>query len=161
MSRGSVLPIFLRDKKKGVLNITDKKMTRFNITLEEGVNFVLFALKESIGQEIFVPKLSSYNIMDLANAVSPNIKTKIIGIRKGEKLHEEMITISDSYNTIETKKYYIILPSNLKNSKKYLKKYNAKGLKKPFSYNSFNNIQKLSINDIKKLLKSYKEYSAK
>tara|TARA_Y100000590_G_C15700923_1_gene1006750 strand:- start:1279 stop:2283 length:1005 start_codon:yes stop_codon:yes gene_type:complete len=161
MSRGSVLPIFLRDKKKGVLNITDKKMTRFNITLKEGVNFVLFALKESIGQEIFVPKLPSYNIMDLANAVSPNIKTKIIGIRKGEKLHEEMITISDSYNTLETKKYYIVLPSNLKNSKKYLKKYNAKRLKKPFSYNSFDNIKKLSVNDIKKLLKSYKEYSAK
>ena len=160
-SRGSVIPFFLKQRETGTLTITDKKMTRFNITLKEGVNFVLFALKESIGQEIFVPKLPSYNIMDLANAVSPNIKTKIIGIRKGEKLHEEMITISDSYNTLETKKYYIVLPSNLKNSKKYLKKYNAKRLKKPFSYNSFDNIKKLSVNDIKKLLKSYKEYSAK
>ena len=81
------------------------------------VNFVLFALKESIGQEIFVPKLPSYNIMNLARAVSSLAKIRITGIRKGEKLHEEMITISDSYNTIETKKYYIILPSNLKNSK--------------------------------------------
>ena len=161
MSRGSVLPIFLKDKTKGILNITDKKMTRFNITLEEGVNFVLFALKACVGQEIFVPKLPSYNIMNLARAVSSTAKIKITGIRKGEKLHEEMITISDSYNTIETKKYYIILPSNLKNSKKYLKKYNARVIKRPFSYNSFDNIQKLSVNNIKQLLKSFKEISVK
>ena len=161
MSRGSVLPIFLRDKVKGILNITNKNMTRFNITLEEGVNFVLFALKACVGQEIFVPKLPSYNIMNLARAVSSTAKIKITGIRKGEKLHEEMITISDSYNTIETKKYYIILPSNLKNSKKYLKKYNARVIKRPFSYNSFDNIQKLSVNNIKQLLKSFKEISVK
>ena len=82
MSRGSVLPIFLKDKTKGILNITDKKMTRFNITLEEGVNFVLFALKACVGQEIFVPKLPSYNIMNLARAVSSTAKIKITGIRK-------------------------------------------------------------------------------
>ena len=98
--------------------------------------------------------------MNLARAVSSLAKIRITGIRKGEKLHEEMITISDSYNTIETKKYYIILPSNLKNSKKYLKKYNARGIKKPFFHITvFDNIKKLSVNDIKQLLKSFKEIS--
>ena len=90
MSRGSVIPIFLKNKNKH-LNITDPRMTRFNITLDQGVNFVLEVVKKSIGGEIFVPKLPSYNIMDLANAVSKNCK-KIIGIRDGEKIHEEMIT---------------------------------------------------------------------
>ncbi len=156
MSRGSVIPIFLKDKKKRVLRVTDKRMTRFNITLSQGVNFVLFALKQSIGQEIFVPKLPSYNILDLAKAISANSKIKIIGIRNGEKLHEEMITLSDSFNTIESKNYYVILPSNLDNSKKYLHHYNAKKIKKPFSYNSFENKQKLNGKDIKKLLNSFK-----
>ena len=91
MSRGSVIPIFLKNKKK-CLSITDPKMTRFNITLEEGVNFVLECAQKSIGGEIFVPKLPSFNIMDLANAISPKSQKKIIGIREGEKIHEEMIT---------------------------------------------------------------------
>jgi UDP-N-acetylglucosamine 4,6-dehydratase/5-epimerase len=152
MSRGSVIPIFLEDKKKKLLKITDKRMTRFNITLNQGVNFVLFALKESIGQEIFVPRLPSYNILDLAKSISPSSKIKIIGIRNGEKLHEEMITISDSFNTIENKDFYVILPSNSKNLKNYLKKYKAKKIYEPFSYNSFDNKQKLNIKEIKKLL---------
>ena len=126
MSRGSVVPIFLKNKHKGYLSITDRRMTRFNITIEEGVKFVLFALKNSIGQEIFVPKLPSYSIVDLAKAVSATAKIKLIGIRSGEKLHEEMITISDSYNSIESKNFYIILPTNIPNIKKYLNKFKAK-----------------------------------
>ena len=90
-------------------------MTRFNITIDHGVNFVLYALENSIGQEIFVPKLPSYTITDLAQAVSKKAKIKLIGIRSGEKLHEEMITESDSYNTIESKNFYLILPANTTN----------------------------------------------
>ena len=111
-------------------------MTRFNITLEESVKFVLLALQKSIGQEMFVPKLPSYNIMDLAKATSSNSKKNIIGIREGEKIHEEMITYEDSKNAIETKNFYIILPSHAK-IKKYLKHYKAKKISKLFSYNSY------------------------
>ena len=151
MSRGSVIPIFLKNKKKH-LNITDPRMTRFNITLDQGVNFVLEVVKKSIGGEIFVPKLPSYNIMDLANAVSEKCKKKIIGIRDGEKIHEEMITKSDSHNTIESKNFFIILP-NRKKMDKYLKKFNAKKIIKPFSYNSYNNDRKLNISDLRLILK--------
>jgi UDP-N-acetylglucosamine 4,6-dehydratase (inverting) len=152
MSRGSVVPLFLKNKSSGVLNITDKNMTRFSITLEEGVNFVLFALAKSIGQEILVPKLSSYNILDLAKAISEKSKIKIIGIRNGEKIHEEMITKSDSYNTIESKNFYVVLPSMIKNYHKYLKLYKAKKINKPFSYNSSDNLSKLTIKDLKYLV---------
>ena len=151
MSRGSVIPIFLKNKKKH-LNITDPRMTRFNITLDQGVNFVLEIVKKSIGGEIFVPKLPSYNIMDLANAVSEKCKKKIIGIRDGEKIHEEMITKSDSLNTIETKSFFIILP-NRKKMGKYLKIFKAKKITKPFSYNSYNNDWKLNISDLRLILK--------
>ncbi len=151
MSRGSVIPIFLNNKKK-YLTITDSRMTRFNITLDQGVNFVLEVAKKSIGGEIFVPKLPSYNIMDLANAISKKSKKKIIGIRDGEKIHEEMITKSDSYNTIETKNFFIIAP-NKKNIKIYLKKFKGKLIKKPFSYNSYDNKWKLSVSDLKSILK--------
>ena len=95
MSRGSVIPEFLKSKNRYV-NVTDKRMTRFSITIEEGVNFVLFALKMSIGREIFVPKLPSYKILDVAKAISKNTKVNFVGIRSGEKIHEEMITLSDS-----------------------------------------------------------------
>jgi UDP-N-acetylglucosamine 4,6-dehydratase (inverting) len=152
MSRGSVVPSFLKNKSSGILNITDKNMTRFSITLEEGVNFVLFALAKSIGQEILVPKLSSYNILDLAKAVCEKSKIRIIGIRNGEKIHEEMITKSDSYNTIESKNFYVILPSMIENYYKYLKLYKAKKINKPFSYNSLDNQNKLTREDLKYLV---------
>ena len=151
-SRGSVIPIFKHDKKKGTLKITDKRMTRFNITLEKGVEFVLYALEHSIGQEIFVPKLKSYNILDLAKAVSSNAKIKITGIREGEKIHEEMITKSDSYNTIESKSYYIILPSYIQHKQKYIKKFKSRTVQNPFSYNSKDNTDKLKISDLKKII---------
>lgn len=151
-SRGSVIPIFKRDSKKGLLKVTDGEMTRFNISLEEGVEFVLFALENSLGQEIFVPKLKSYNILDLAKAVSSKAKIKIVGIREGEKVHEEMITTSDSYNTLESKNFYIVLPTNIENKKKYIKKFKSKVIKKPFSYNSEDNLDKLKISDLKKII---------
>ena len=151
-SRGSVIPIFKRDSKKGLLKVTDGEMTRFNISLEEGVEFVLFALENSLGQEIFVPKLKSYNILDLAKAVSSKAKIKIVGIREGEKVHEEMITTSDSYNTLESKNFYIVLPTNIENKKKYIKKFKSKVIKKPFSYNSKDNLDKLKISDLKKII---------
>ena len=151
MSRGSVIPYFLNNKNKKYLNITDPRMTRFNIALQEGVDFVLYCLMNSIGGEIFVPKIPSYKITDLAMAVSSKSKQKIIGVRQGEKIHEEMITKSDSINTIENKKFFIIL-STKNNQKKYLKKFKAKKVKNEFSYNSLENKEKLSTKDLKKLL---------
>ena len=111
-SRGSVIPYFLSCKNKPFVNITDTRMTRFNITLEEGVRFVIFSLKNMWGGELFIPKIPSYKITDLAKAISPKSKHKIIGIRPGEKLHEEMITETDSLNAAEFKKYYVILPDS-------------------------------------------------
>ena len=99
-SRGSVIPYFIEQKKTGTLTITDKSMTRFNITLYQSINLVLWAIKKSVGGEIYVPKLPSYRILDLAKAISPDSKTKVIGVRPGEKIHEEMITDSDSFATI-------------------------------------------------------------
>ena len=150
MSRGSVVPQFLKNKNN--IKITDKRMTRFNIDLEQGVDFVLYCLNKSIGGEIFVPKLQSFNILDLAKAISPNSKYKIIGIREGEKLHEEMITLSDSINTLENKKFYIILPNN-SDIKKFNKKFKAKKVSKMFSYNSLENKERLTVSQIKKLIK--------
>ena len=107
-SRGSVIPIFQEMKKNKVLLVTDKNMTRFNITLSEGVNFVLSCLKNLLGGEIFIPKLNSYKILDVAKAISPTAKIKITGKRPGEKIHEEMITQADSVNSLEFKDYFII-----------------------------------------------------
>ena len=122
-SRGSVIPYFMSNKNNYSINITDLDMTRFNITLNEGVKFVLECYKKMRGGEIFVPKIPSYRIGDLAKAICPKSKIKIIGIRPGEKVNEEMVSSHDSVNTIETKNSYIITPSlKFKNFKKeYLK----------------------------------------
>ena len=104
-SRGSVIPFFLDRRKTGVLPITDLQMTRFNITLTEGVDMVLWALTNSMGGEIFVPKIPSYRITDLATAIGPECEQRVMGIRPGEKIHEEMITDSDSFNTVDRGKY--------------------------------------------------------
>ena len=152
-TRGSVIPLFLEQGKKGTINITDKNMTRFNITLKESINLVLYAIENSLGREIFIPKIPSYRILDLAKAINDKCKIKIIGIRPGEKIHEEMITLNDSFNVIENSNYYINLPSlDDKNIKKYLKFYKAKQIVKPFSYNSKDNKVFLSVNEIKKLI---------
>lgn len=114
-------------------------MTRFNISLEEGVDLVFYSLEKSIGGEIFIPKIPSYNIMDIANAIAPNCKKKIVGIRPGEKLHEEMITVSDSLNTYDIGKYYVILPNNKNKIEVFLKKFKGKIVSENFSYNSREN----------------------
>lgn len=153
-SRGSVIPYF---KKILALNkplpITDDRMTRFNITLDESISLVLFALKNAIGSEIFVPKIPSYRINDLAMALDQNCKIKIVGKRAGEKIHEEMITSSDSYSTFDMRKYYVIInPSNEKVHKYYKKKYNL--VPEGFSYNSGTNKDFLSVEKIRFLLKN-------
>ena len=152
-SRGSIIPHFLKERDTGHLNITDKSMTRFNITLEQSVNMVLFAVKNSFGSEILVPKIPSYKITDLAKSIAPSCKTNIIGIRPGEKIHEEMITESDSFSTFDIGDYYIILPNdNKKILKHYSKKLSLKKVKKGFRYNSGLNPNFLKIEQIRKLI---------
>tara|TARA_B100000700_G_scaffold318258_1_gene411079 strand:+ start:216 stop:1229 length:1014 start_codon:yes stop_codon:yes gene_type:complete len=155
-SRGSVIPYFLEQAKTGKLNITDTAMTRFNITLEESVDMVLFSLKNSIGGEVFVPKIPSYKITDLAKSIGKKCRMEITGIRQGEKIHEEMITKSDSVSTIDIGRYYVILPANKKKFINYYsKKFNLKRVQKGFSYNSGNNKEFLSVESIRKLIKSH------
>ena len=157
-SRGSVIPLFLKMKKNNIFPITDKKMTRFNITLEESVNFVLFCLNKMWGGEIFVPKIPSYKIIDFAKAISTKAKLKFVGIRAGEKLHEEMISQHDSINTIEYNKYFVIAPNSkfINWGKKEYMKHNKGGKNSPnyFSYNSESNKKFLKISELKKLIKS-------
>ena len=156
-SNGSVIPLFMKKRKEGVLPITDKSMTRFNISLDDGVKMVLYAVKHALGGEIFIPKISSFKITDLAKAISPKSKIKVIGIRHGEKLHEEMITETDSYNTIELDDYYIIVPSisycYYKND--YLKHYNAEPVKRGFVYNSGKNTKWMSVENIREKIKEH------
>lgn len=153
-SRGSVIPYFLEKKKSGVLPITDKEMTRFNISLEEGVELVLFAVRNALGGEIFVPKIPSYRIGTVAEAICPDCKIEYVGIRPGEKLHEEMITESDSFNTIEMDKYFAILPENAK-KEKFLKHYDGHPVKDNFRYSSKTNNQWIDVDEMKSLIKKY------
>lgn len=156
-TRGSVVPLFIQQSKKKFLTITDKEMTRFNITLDESINLVNYAINNSMGKEIFVPKIPSYKLLDLAKSINEKSKIKIIGIRSGEKIHEEMITLDDSYYTIENSKNYIILPKlEKKILNKYLKKFKAKKIKKPFSYNSKDNPNFLTIKKLRKLILKHK-----
>ena len=155
-SRGSVVPFFLKMRNTGVLPITDMRMTRFNITLDKGVEMVIDSIENSIGGEIFVPKIPSYKILDVAKAICPDCEYKEVGIRPGEKLHEEMITESDSYNTIANDKYYIILPSMSKDRKqKFLDFHNATEVKPGFSYNSRDNEEWISVEELRKQIKEY------
>ena len=156
-SRGSVIPFFMQKKEEGTLPITDERMTRFSITLQEGVNFVLNCLKVMWGGELFVPKIPSYRILDVAKALAPECTIKIIGIRPCEKIHEEMITETDSINTIEFDDYYVILPSlPLWNTEKFRNESNGKPGKfceLGFKYNSGTNKRFLTIDEIKELVK--------
>ncbi|TGK09964.1 UDP-N-acetylglucosamine 4,6-dehydratase (inverting) [Leptospira fletcheri] len=152
-SRGSVIPFFLKKRSEGILPITDERMTRFNITLEEGVDLVLYALENMWGGEIFVPKIPSYNIKVVAEAIGPNCEMKVVGIRPGEKLHEEMITETDGMNTIEFKDYFVILPSvELWNVSEFKKKFNGGFCPKDFRYSSGLNSDWLSVEQIRKLI---------
>jgi len=152
-SRGSVIPFFLKKKEEGVLPITDERMTRFWITLEHGVQFVLDSLKRMQGGELFVPKIPSMNIMDLAKAIAPKVKTKIIGIRPGEKIHEIMISPDDAINTLEFDSYYVIQPAHpWWDNLDYLKINGGKKVEDGFSYSSGNNTHWLTIEELKKVI---------
>ena len=156
-SRDSVVPIFKQFRNKNFVPITDKRMTRFNITLHDAIKFVLNSLHIMQGGEVFVPKIPSFRILDLAKAMYPQKKIKIIGLRPGEKIHEEMISTGDSLNTIKFKNSYIICPQTefFKWDKKcHLKsKIGAKKFPEDTSYNSGSNSDFLSVLEIKKLLK--------
>ncbi|MFB9213685.1 UDP-N-acetylglucosamine 4,6-dehydratase (inverting) [Vibrio sinaloensis] len=156
-SRGSVIPFFLKKREEGILPITHEEMTRFNISLQDGVNMVMYALKHHLGGEIFVPKIPSYKILDVANAVAPECDTKVVGIRPGEKLHEEMITDTDSLNTIDLGKYYAILPSVsfTYTEEEYLVHHNAEKVPFGFKYNSGTNTEWESIDDLRNLIREH------
>jgi UDP-N-acetylglucosamine 4,6-dehydratase/5-epimerase len=155
-SNGSVMPFFLKKRSEGVLPITDKRMTRFNISLQDGCEMVFNAIENAWGGEIFVPKIPSYKITDVATAIGPECKQIEVGIRPGEKLHEEMITVSDSFNTLDLGKYYAILPQqpNFK-VEDYKKHFNAKEVPLNFSYNSGNNDQWETVESLRKLVRQY------
>jgi len=155
-SRGSVIPFFIKKKQTGIIPITDESMTRFNITLKEGVDFVLESLEKMWGGELFVPKIPSYKILDLAKAIAPECKNEIVGIRPGEKLHEEMITETDSLNCVEFENYYVIMPSmNLWDKNDFMRKSNTEKGKEcnyGFSYNSGTNESFLSVKELQNLI---------
>lgn len=156
-SRGSVIPFFLKKRAEGVLPITHEEMTRFNISLQDGVNMVMYALEHHLGGEIFVPKIPSYKILDIAKAIAPECKTEVVGIRPGEKLHEEMITDTDSLNTIDLGKYYAILPSVsfTYTEVEYLKHHKAEKVPFGFKYNSGTNTEWESIESLRELIKEH------
>ncbi len=150
-SRGSVIPFFLKQKETGLLSITDERMTRFWISLEQGVDFVLKNFSRMIGGEIFVPKIPSMNIMDLAKAICPDCKTEIIGIRPGEKLHEVMIPKDDARQTVEFDDYYIIKPAFRFFERRFDNNI-GKRAADDFEYNSATNKHWLSVEDLKNII---------
>ena len=160
-SNGSVMPFFLNKKNTGenFLPITDDQMTRFNISLQDGCEMVFYAIEKAWGGEVFVPKIPSYKISDVATAIAPGLEQKIVGIRPGEKLHEEMITASDSYNTVDLGKYYAILPQKSPYSQyskdAYKKAFNGTDVPNEFSYNSGNNTEWESIESLRELVKTH------
>tara|TARA_B110000211_G_scaffold156362_1_gene177234 strand:- start:1680 stop:2711 length:1032 start_codon:yes stop_codon:yes gene_type:complete len=158
-SNGSVMPFFLNKKNNGekFLPITDNKMTRFNISLKDGCEMVFYAIEKALGGEVFVPKIPSYKISDVATAIAPELEQRLVGIRPGEKLHEEMITASDSYNTVDLGKYYAILPQKSTYSQyskeDYKKKFNGVDVPDGFSYDSGNNTEWETVDSIRELVK--------
>jgi FlaA1/EpsC-like NDP-sugar epimerase len=157
-SRGSVIPFFLEKSKAKAkeLPITNLDMTRFNITIQEGVNMVFWALQEALGGEIFVPKIPSYRITDLAKAIGPSCRQKVIGVRPGEKVHEEMITTSDSFNTVDLGEYYAILNTGAgRTVDEYLQKKKGKKVQEGFCYNSGQNEKFLKTSEIRELIRKH------
>jgi UDP-N-acetylglucosamine 4,6-dehydratase/5-epimerase len=154
-SRGSVIPFFLDKVKEGVLPITDAEMTRFNISLKEGVEMVLWAIEETLGGEVLVPRIPSYRIVDVAKAIGPDCEHRIVGIRPGEKIHEEMITTSDSFTTVDLGAYYAILPVQANYSlKEYCERMAATLVEPGFSYNSGTNDRFLTVKEIQDLIRT-------
>ncbi|MEX0330097.1 MAG: UDP-N-acetylglucosamine 4,6-dehydratase (inverting) [Puniceicoccaceae bacterium] len=155
-SNGSVIPYFLKQRESGRLTITDNRMTRFNITLDHGVDMVLQALADAWGGEIFVPRIPSYRITDLAEAIGPDCQIDVTGIRPGEKLHEEMVSASDSPNTVRSRENYIILPSRPSwNLEEYAKTYSTEPVEAGFSYNSGDNEDFLDVETIRELIRTH------
>ena len=152
-SRGSVIPFFQGQRARGFFTITDPTMTRFNISLEEGVQMVLWALENALGGEIFVPKIPSYRIVDVAEAIGPECELRIVGIRPGEKIHEEMITASDSLNTVDLGPYYAILPSAGEYMPDdYMAKRGGTRVEPGFAYNSGTNPDFLTVEALRELI---------
>jgi UDP-N-acetylglucosamine 4,6-dehydratase/5-epimerase len=155
-SRGSVIPFFMEKSKSGVLPITDPNMTRFNISLEEGVEMVLWAIEHAYGGEILVPKIPSYRITDVAKAIGPDCRHEIVGVRPGEKVHEEMITASDSFNTLDLGRYFAILPSSDATLRsRYLAQKSAVEVTQGFSYNSGTNSEFLGVDELRELIRRH------
>lgn len=155
-SRGSVIPFFLKRRSSGVLPITDAEMTRFNISLQEGVEMVLWALRHAEGGEVFVPKIPSYRITDLAEAIGPECEHPVVGVRPGEKIHEEMITASDSLNTVDLGRYFAILPSAAEYSvESYCSRHNGTPVEPGFRYDSGSNSDFLTVDQIRELIRSH------
>nr|WP_294937014.1 UDP-N-acetylglucosamine 4,6-dehydratase (inverting) [uncultured Flavobacterium sp.] len=155
-SNGSVIPFFMKKREEGVLPITDVNMTRFNISLQGGVDMVLHALDAAWGGELFVPKIPSYRILDVAQAIGPDCEHKVVGIRPGEKVHEEMITSSDSFTTYDVGKYYVILPQVTSwNLKEYEEKFNAKKVPVGFNYTSGENEDWETVESLRALIKEH------
>lgn len=157
-SRGSVIPFFLAQRKSGVLPITDPEMTRFNITLDEGIHLVMDALVTARGGEIYVPKIPSYRITDVAEAIGPECKKPVVGIRPGEKVHEEMITETDALQTIETAKRYLILPVLAQRKqdevlREFCVHHSGRPVARGFSYSSGDNTDWLSVAGIRELIR--------
>ena len=158
-SRGSVLPVFLeQNKKQSFFTITDNEMTRFNISLKEAVEMVIWSLKNCVGGEIVIPKTKAFRVIDLAKAINDKKKHKIIGVRYGEKIHEELVSEADSLSTYDIKKYYLLLPNIKKTMQYYQKKHNANLVGKNFKYNS-NTVGKfIKINELKNLINNYLKF---
>jgi UDP-N-acetylglucosamine 4,6-dehydratase len=162
-SRGSVVPFFMNLRKTGTLPITDPRMTRFNISLNEGVDMVLWSIENAWGGEILVPKIPSYKITDVAAAVGPDCKQAIVGVRPGEKIHEEMITASDSFNTVDIGPYFAILPSSATTTipppaytiDDYISRMGGKRVEPGFSYNSGGNSEFLTVEQLRRLIETH------
>ena len=155
-SNGSVIPFFMKKRESGFLPITDLNMTRFNISLEGGVEMVLHAMANAWGGELYVPKIPSYKITDIAKAISPSSELRVVGVRPGEKIHEEMITPSDSFNTYDLGKYYVILPTEpIWDLNEFKKAYNAKLVEQGFSYNSGENTEWETVESLRSLIKEH------
>ncbi len=155
-SNGSVIPFFLNKKKEGVLPITDPQMTRFNISLQGGVDMVLYAMEHAWGGEIFVPKIPSYKITEVAEAIGPECEKPVIGIRPGEKIHEEMITSSDSFFTYDCGRYYAILPQVPRfNLEEFISHHGAKKVEQGFHYNSGDNHEWVGVEEMRSLIKEF------
>lgn len=155
-SNGSVMPFFLKKRKDGVLPITDPNMTRFNISLQGGVDMVMFAMENALGGELYVPKITSYKIVDVAEAIGPECEKPIVGIRPGEKIHEEMITSSDSYNTYDLGKYYIIVPTVPSPELcAFIEVNKEKKVEPGFKYNSGENTEWEDVESLRTLIKNH------